>query len=149
MLIGDATLSMDFLTRHPNVHHLDFRPYQEIPELGADFDVSIMPWLHNDWTRNCNPIKLKEYLSLGQEVVTTGFIRVSHSGQSPQSHIMTDLHTADPAQISMSAVIGQIVVSMRKEPGGEPVGCHEDGVKRRAAASQSLLKGWDCARVGD
>ncbi|MCR9244247.1 MAG: hypothetical protein NXI31_04390 [bacterium] len=77
-LIGDATLPMDRLTRHPNVVHLGFKPYAEIPHLGADFDVSIMPWLDNDWIRSCNPIKLKEYLSLGQEVVTTYFPEVEH-----------------------------------------------------------------------
>ncbi|MDO8348720.1 MAG: family 2 glycosyl transferase, partial [Planctomycetota bacterium] len=78
VLIGDATLSMERLTRHGNVRHLGFRPYAEIPNLGADFDVSIMPWLDNDWIRSCNPIKLKEYLSLGQEVVTTYFPEVEH-----------------------------------------------------------------------
>ncbi len=78
VLIGDATLPMERLTRHPNVQHLGFRPYAEIPELGADFDVSIMPWLDNDWIRCCNPIKLKEYLALGQEVVTTYFPEVEH-----------------------------------------------------------------------
>lgn len=78
VLIGDATLPMDRLTRHGNVRHLGFRPYAEIPDLGADFDVSIMPWLDNDWIRSCNPIKLKEYLSLGQEVVTTYFPEVEH-----------------------------------------------------------------------
>ena len=78
VLIGDATLPMERLTRHPNVRWLGFRPYAEIPQLGADFDVSIMPWLDNDWIRCCNPIKLKEYLSLGQEVVTTWFPEVEH-----------------------------------------------------------------------
>ena len=78
VLIGDATLPMDRLTRYPNVHHLGFRPYIEIPDLGADFDVSIMPWLDNDWIRSCNPIKMKEYLSLGQEVVTTYFPEADH-----------------------------------------------------------------------
>ncbi|MBZ0150097.1 MAG: hypothetical protein K8J09_01095 [Planctomycetes bacterium] len=78
VLIGDATLPLDRLTRHANVRHLGFRPYAEIPQLGADFDVSIMPWLDNDWIRCCNPIKLKEYLSLGQEVVTTWFPEVEH-----------------------------------------------------------------------
>jgi hypothetical protein len=78
VLIGDATLSMERLTRHANVRHLGFKPYAEIPNLGADFDVSIMPWLDNDWIRSCNPIKLKEYLSLGQEVVTTYFPEVEH-----------------------------------------------------------------------
>ena len=37
-----------------------------------------MPWLDNDWIRHCNPIKLKEYLALGQEVVTTWFPEAQH-----------------------------------------------------------------------
>lgn len=69
---------MDRLTRYPNVHHLGFRPYEEIPSLAADFDISIMPLLDNDRIRSCNPIKLKEYLSLGQEIVTTYFPEVDH-----------------------------------------------------------------------
>lgn len=78
VLIGDATLPMDRLTRYENVYHLGFRSYQEIPGLGADFDISIMPWLDNEWIKSCNPIKLKEYLSLGQEIVTTYFPEVDH-----------------------------------------------------------------------
>ena len=78
VLIGDASLSMARLTRYPNVHHLGFRPYEEVPSLGADFDVAIMPWLDNNWIRHCNPIKLKEYLSLGKEIVTTYFPEIDH-----------------------------------------------------------------------
>lgn len=78
VLIGDATLAMDRLTALPNVHHHGFRPYSEIPALGGDFDVAIMPWLDNDWIRCCNPIKLKEYLALGLEVVTTWFPEAEH-----------------------------------------------------------------------
>jgi hypothetical protein len=78
VLVGDASLPMDRLTRHANVFHLGFRPYEEIPSLGADFDVSIMPWLDNDWIRSCNPIKLKEYLALGQQVVSTYFPELDH-----------------------------------------------------------------------
>lgn len=78
VLIGDATLSLERLLRQPNVHHLGFQPYADIPALGADFDIALMPWLDNDWIRCCNPIKLKEYLALGLEVVTTWFPEVEH-----------------------------------------------------------------------
>ncbi len=78
VLIGDATLALDELRALPNVHLLGFRPYAEIPALGADFDVALMPWLDNDWIRCCNPIKLKEYLALGLEVVTTWFPEAEH-----------------------------------------------------------------------
>jgi len=78
VLIGDTTLPLDRLTRHANVHYLGYRQYKEIPSLGAEFDVALMPWLDNDWIRHCNPIKLKEYLALGLEVVTTWFPEVDH-----------------------------------------------------------------------
>jgi hypothetical protein len=104
VLIGDATLPLDFLTRYPNVHHLGFRPYQEIPDLGADFDVSIMPWLDNEWTRYCNPIKMKEYLSLGQEVVTTFFPEVEH--------YLDHLHVARTAD-ELLVLIDEVIAGKR------------------------------------
>ena len=58
------------------MHWLGFRPYEEIPRYGAGFDVAIMPWRDNEWIRNCNPIKLKEYLALGLPVVSTDFPEV-------------------------------------------------------------------------
>ncbi|MEU4408458.1 glycosyltransferase [Streptosporangium sp. NPDC023963] len=73
VLIGDATVPMERLTRHPNVHWLGFRPYEQIPAYGSGFDVAIMPWLDNPWIRHSNPIKLKEYLALGLPVVSTDF----------------------------------------------------------------------------
>lgn len=76
VLIGGATSSMKRFEKFPNVHWLGFRPYEDIPRYGVGFDVAIMPWLDNDWIRNCNPIKLKEYLALGLPVVSTDFPEV-------------------------------------------------------------------------
>lgn len=73
VLIGLATLPLDRLKAHPNIHLLGYKPYEEIPTLGADFDISIMPYIDNDWTRWINPIKLKEYLLLGHEIVSARF----------------------------------------------------------------------------
>ncbi len=71
VLIGLSTLDISDITSLPNVHYFGFRPYSEIPEFGASFDVGIMPWLQNEWILYCNPVKLKEYLALGLPVVTT------------------------------------------------------------------------------
>ena len=76
VLVGDATCSMDELTRLPNVHWLGFRPYSAIPAMGRGFDVALMPWLDNEWIRFANPIKLKEYLALGLPVVSTEYPEV-------------------------------------------------------------------------
>jgi glycosyltransferase involved in cell wall biosynthesis len=73
VLIGDGDGPVERLRRYPNVHLLGRRPYQEIPAYGSAFDVAIMPWVDAPWIHRANPIKLKEYLSLGLPVVTTGF----------------------------------------------------------------------------
>lgn len=78
VLIGDATLSLGRFKDYPNVHLLGFQPYEKIPTFGHDFDISIMPYLNNDWTRWINPIKLKEYLLLGHEVVAARFGEAEH-----------------------------------------------------------------------
>ncbi len=71
VLIGLSTLDISDITSLPNVYYFGFRPYSEVPEFGAGFDVGIMPWLQNEWIDYCNPIKLKEYLALGIPIVTT------------------------------------------------------------------------------
>lgn len=76
VLVGDATCSMAALTELPNVHWFGFRNYDEIPAFGRGFDVGLMPWLDNEWIQHANPIKLKEYLSLGLPVVTTKYPEV-------------------------------------------------------------------------
>lgn len=78
VLVGDATCSMERLTRLNNVRWIGFRPYEDIPSYGRAFDVAIMPWLNNEWIAYCNPIKLKEYLALGLPVVSTYFDEVEH-----------------------------------------------------------------------
>lgn len=71
VLIGDPTCDISHLLTHPRIRWLGPRDYGELPAYGAAFDVSIMPWLDNEWIKYCNPIKAKEYLALGAPVVTT------------------------------------------------------------------------------
>ena len=76
VLVGGATCPIDDLVGLPNVHWLGARDYEDIPRYGSAFDVALMPWLDNEWIRNCNPIKMKEYLALGLPVVTIAFPEV-------------------------------------------------------------------------
>ncbi|MGN9845719.1 glycosyltransferase [Nonomuraea sp. H19] len=78
VLIGDATVPMERLTRYPNVHWFGFLPYERIPVYASGFDVAIMPWQDNAWIRHANPIKLKEYLALGLPIVSTDFPELAH-----------------------------------------------------------------------
>lgn len=78
VLIGAATCDMTPLLAHPNAHWLGLREYGQIPAYGAGFDVAIMPWLQNEWIKNCNPIKTKEYLALGVPVVSSYYPESVH-----------------------------------------------------------------------
>jgi len=73
VLVGPSTMDLTDLQRLPNVRIFGSQDHERIPSFGVGFDVAIMPWHTNEWIRNCNPIKLKEYLALGLPVVTTYF----------------------------------------------------------------------------
>jgi glycosyltransferase involved in cell wall biosynthesis len=62
--------SQDMFTRE-NIYILPKQPYERIPLFGKCFDVAILPWRINKWTKAANPIKLKEYLALGKPIVST------------------------------------------------------------------------------
>jgi len=55
----------------PNAHFVGPRPHEELPAILQRFDVGLMPFLINDFTRPLTPLKLYEYLAAGVPVVST------------------------------------------------------------------------------
>jgi len=55
----------------PNAHFVGPRPHEELPAILQRFDVGLMPFLINDFTRPLVPLKLYEYLAVGVPVVST------------------------------------------------------------------------------
>jgi glycosyltransferase involved in cell wall biosynthesis len=72
VVIGKEKTDCSRLRRHPNVFMLGRKPYEELPGYCKAFDVALCPFVLNELTRNVNPIKLREYLSAGLPVVSTG-----------------------------------------------------------------------------
>ena len=76
LLIGPATAesrpALDRLGRLPNVHWLGPKPYADLPGFVAAFDVGLIPYVSNAYTRSCFPLKLYEYLAAGKPVVASG-----------------------------------------------------------------------------
>jgi len=60
---------LDALRRRPNVHFLGAKPTEELATYPQHFDVCIMPYAVNDYTRYIYPLKLHEYLASGRPVV--------------------------------------------------------------------------------
>jgi glycosyltransferase involved in cell wall biosynthesis len=73
VFVGKASADISRLVLKKNVRMLGQKPYEQIPHYGKCFDVALMPWRQDRWIEACNPIKLKEYLSLGKPIVSTPF----------------------------------------------------------------------------
>lgn len=78
VVIGKEKTDCSRLKRHPNVFMLGRKPYSELPGYCKAFDVALCPFVLNELTRNVNPIKLREYLSAGVPVVSTGIPEVKN-----------------------------------------------------------------------
>jgi UDP-galactopyranose mutase len=59
------------LPRHPNIHYLGQRRYEELPAYLAGWDVSLLPFARNDATRFISPTKTLEYMAAEHPIVST------------------------------------------------------------------------------
>jgi glycosyltransferase involved in cell wall biosynthesis len=66
---GEAAAFLDM----PNVHWLGPRDYEQVPAYLKGFDACLIPWKRDAFNVYCNPIKAKEYLAAGRQVVATLF----------------------------------------------------------------------------
>ena len=65
------------LAQIPNVRWVGPKPYAELPRYVAAFDVGVIPYVSNAYTRSCFPLKLFEYLAAGKPVVASGLPELS------------------------------------------------------------------------
>ena len=68
-------IAVDYVQRLatlPWVRALGHIPYRELPSIVAAFDVALIPYAENDYTRSCFPLKLYEYLAAGKPTVASG-----------------------------------------------------------------------------
>lgn len=67
----DVFHSIQQLSRRPNVHFLGPKPVERLPNYPQHFDVCIMPYKLDDYTKYIYPLKMHEYLASGRPVVST------------------------------------------------------------------------------
>jgi glycosyltransferase involved in cell wall biosynthesis len=76
LLVGparrDARTPLDRLLKLSNVRWLGPKPYESLPAYVAGFDIALIPYVSNEYTRSCFPLKLYEYLAAGKPVVASG-----------------------------------------------------------------------------
>jgi glycosyltransferase involved in cell wall biosynthesis len=75
VLIGkiavDAGKKVKILDGVVNIHFLGRKPYTELPNYCKGFDVALNPFELNELTLAANPLKVREYLAAGLQVVST------------------------------------------------------------------------------
>ena len=77
VMIGPVVkISEDELPQHDNIHYLGMKPYDQLPEYMARWDVAIMPFALNESTKYISPTKTPEYLAAGLPVVSTAITDV-------------------------------------------------------------------------
>ena len=80
VLIGKTTVDAEKVIGKvqnlPNVHLLGRKPYADLPTFCKGFDVALNPFAINDLTLAANPLKVREYLAAGLEVVSTAIPEV-------------------------------------------------------------------------
>lgn len=70
VMIGRVAIPQDQLPTAPNLRWLGPRPYERLPGYGARFDAAIIPYRLNAQVHAANPLKLREYLSMGLPIVS-------------------------------------------------------------------------------
>jgi glycosyltransferase involved in cell wall biosynthesis len=86
VMVGKATTDTTALRQLPNVFLLGRKPYADLPAYCKGFDVALNPFRLNELTRNANPLKVREYLAAGLQVVSTAIPEVEVLGQCRIAH---------------------------------------------------------------
>jgi UDP-galactopyranose mutase len=71
VLLGPTKIEPAGLPVRPNIHWLGAKRYEELPAYLAGWDVALLPFVCNAWTRFANPTQTLEYLAGGKPVVAT------------------------------------------------------------------------------
>lgn len=92
VLIGkitfDAEKKIKILDGIPNIHFLGRKPYAELPNYCKGFDVALNPFEISELTLAANPLKVREYLAAGLQVVSTDIpeVRILEDCSVGESH---------------------------------------------------------------
>lgn len=84
VFVGPVQTDVGRLASLPNVHFLGQKRYEELPTYIRHFDLGLIPYVLNDYTRSVYPNKLNEYLIMGKPVISTRLPEVECFNQCHQ-----------------------------------------------------------------
>lgn len=78
VFVGPLQTDVGPIKDRPNVYFLGQKKHRELPDYIAQFDVCVIPYVLNEYSKNVYPTKLNEYLILGKPVVCTAIPELEH-----------------------------------------------------------------------
>jgi glycosyltransferase involved in cell wall biosynthesis len=66
----DAKVDKKFF-KNPRIKHHGALQHNELVKRIEEWDILLLPFLHNGYATHCNPLKLREYLATGKPVIST------------------------------------------------------------------------------
>lgn len=95
VLVGPLQMDVSRLAGRPNVHFLGQKKYEDLPAYIRQFDLGLIPYELNEYTRSVYPTKLNEYLILGKPVVSTKLPEVEYFNQCHHGVVSVAADRAD------------------------------------------------------
>jgi glycosyltransferase involved in cell wall biosynthesis len=92
---GTSKQVLQRLVERPNALWIGPVSYADVPRVVAAFDVALIPYAENSYTRNVFPLKLYEYLAAGKPVVASGVPELS--GLEPDVVVARRMEVFDSA----------------------------------------------------
>ncbi len=108
--VADPGTDVAALQALPNVHLLGHRQYDTLPGYLKGFDVAVIPYRLNDYTRAVFPIKFFEFLASGRPVVVSPLPAVREYW-----HAVRVADTADAFVAQCEAALGDTDASAREQ----------------------------------
>ncbi|MGE3509091.1 MAG: glycosyltransferase family 9 protein [Vicinamibacterales bacterium] len=107
VLVGRVKPGVDVSTllAEPNIHLIGYIAYEQLPSVMRELDVGLVPYVLNDLTQSCSPLKVYEYLAAGLPVVSSPL-----DGLGDCRHVVSVASSADE--------FGRAVVDALREPSG-------------------------------
>jgi uncharacterized SAM-binding protein YcdF (DUF218 family)/glycosyltransferase involved in cell wall biosynthesis len=81
VFVGPLQTDVGQLASMSNVHFLGQKRYEELPTYIKHFDLGLIPYVLNDYTKSVYPTKLNEYLIMGKPVISTRLPEVEYFNQ--------------------------------------------------------------------
>ena len=95
VFVGPIQTDVSFLKNNKNIYFLGNKQHNELPLFVKEFDVSIIPYLITDYTKNVYPTKLNEYLSMGKPVISTPLPEVMEFNKKYESVVYIGMDGKD------------------------------------------------------